>query len=345
MAETSCGNKPFCCCLEHDTWQTLYCSDKNNLIHIVRGKVKKSTVSFLRDKKLIMPRGQYLCQLCIKVATAKGLSATHTLSLSDQHAKKSRQSKPKNSIDILKIFTEFLEEYVDDKENDLEHYFSRILFLLASKLLKSRLTTDGNHLSKLYKDFTFLKDLHLKEFLMKRDILLISFLEEISGRDFNTIENSRQLFQVVNVIEQIFHLINFNWVLPHSFVTNMIQSCISGSKTVTAINGKLTTGGGYTTYLNWMKDNGNLPLICPAGDQVVYFDNIGRYINKNYRVSKEKIQPADIISTTIHIVLNNKCNDSLQEKENLKPINWHIKDKHKLQLKVNHDMHSWQSTT
>jgi len=90
-----------------------------------------------------------------------------------------------------------------------------------------------------------------------------------------------------------------------------------------------------------MKENGSVPLTCPDGDQVIYFDNIGRYINKNYRVSKEKIKSADIISTTIHICLNNGGDSDdrgddkpLQERQDLKPGNWRISDKHDLQLKM-----------
>jgi len=288
--------------------QKLYCKEQSKLIHIARGKVKNSVVSFLRENKLILERDQYLCQLCIKVASAKIELPTKEDQEQSQPTKRSRYCYSKDPIVVLKNFTEFLEEYVGNagvNEKSFDSYLSKIFFLLA-KFLKPRLITDdGDHLSKAFKNYDYLRNLDLKDFIMGRDVLLISFLQGLCGRDFSVMEQSCQLFQIVIVIEQIFHLINFHWVLPHSFVTNMIQSCISGSKTVTALNGKLTAGGGYTTYLNWMKENGSVPLTCPDGDQVIYFDNIGRYINKNYRVSKEKIKSADIISTTIHICLNN----------------------------------------
>ena len=89
---------------------------------------------------------------------------------------------------------------------------------------------------------------------------------------------------------------------------------------VSVLNGKLSPGGGYTTYLNWIKAIGSEKLSCPLGDLITYIDNIGRYIIKNYRVTKNKTPSADVITTCLHIILNNS--DKLQCEETLKPIFW-----------------------
>ena len=59
---------------------------------------------------------------------------------------------------------------------------------------------------------------------------------------------------------------------------------------------------------------------CPKQDVITYFDNIGKYVVKSYRVSTEKTSQADIITATLHI----KLGSDLQCKENLKPSNWTI---------------------
>ena len=100
---------------------------------------------------------------------------------------------------------------------------------------------------------------------------------------------------------------------------NLEQSLVSGSKTVTAVNGKISAGRSYTSVQKWL--NGSEPLKSPDGNLVTFFDNIGRYVIQNYRVWTKKSNLADIISTVVHIILNKKS--VLQNQPKLKPINWY----------------------
>ena len=102
---------------------------------------------------------------------------------------------------------------------------------------------------------------------------------------------------------------------------NLEQSLVSGSKTVTAVNGKISAGGSYTSVQKWLNEQGSEPLKSPDGDLVTFFDNIGRYVIQNYRVWTKKSNLADIISTVVHIILNKKS--VLQNQPKLKPINWY----------------------
>ena len=97
----------------------------------------------------------------------------------------------------------------------------------------------------------------------------------------------------------IYQLRNFNLVLPHCFMSNLVQSCISGSKTVSVVNGKISPGGGYSTFQNWVDLQGSKVIECMPGTLDIYFDNIGKYIVKNWRVNSSKSKTADIITTTI----------------------------------------------
>ena len=114
-------------------------------------------------------------------------------------------------------------------------------------------------------------------FINERENILVAFLEGISGRIFKD-ESSHVAYQVACVLESIYYLVNFNWIFPHCFGTNVIQSTISGSKTVATLNGKVFPGGVYTTYHSWLNNVCNKHWVCPPGDVETYIDNIEKYI-------------------------------------------------------------------
>ena len=86
------------------------------------------------------------------------------------------------------------------------------------------------------------------------------------------------------------------------------------------MNGKLHPGGSYPTIQSRLEEQCNEPLESPTGDLIPFFDNIGKYILNNYRIRSKKSKSADIISTTLHIILNK--NSTLQSQTELKPNNW-----------------------
>ena len=57
------------------------------------------------------------------------------------------------------------------------------------------------------------------------------------------------------VVEAIYHLKNSNLIIPHCFLANLAETFISGSKTVTAINGKILPSASDTTYRKWLNEN------------------------------------------------------------------------------------------
>ena len=91
------------------------------------------------------------------------------------------------------------------------------------------------------------------------------------------------LFTIAVTTEMIYFIHNLNLILPYCFLINLLQSFVSGSKKVPALYGKVTPGTGYTTYKSWLKNFGSNKI-----DTVMYFDNIGKYVIKNYRVTSEK---------------------------------------------------------
>ena len=63
----------------------------------------------------------------------------------------------------------------------------------------------------------------------------------------------------------------------------------------------------------------------------IFFDNISKYVIKNYRISTEKIKTADIIATCIQIVLDDKTDTSIQKNKYFKPKNTTTRN-----IKANH---------
>ena len=148
-------------------------------------------------------------------------------------------------------------------------------------------------------------------------MILVNFVCGVSGFGYK-VPTNQLLFTFAKTIEMVYHLRNLNLVLPHCFLGNLIQSCISGSKSVSVVNGKTSPGGSYTTYKNWITDKGSAPLNIPmSGTIELWFDNIGRYINKQYRVNVNKMKSADVITTCIQVTLNDPT--CLQEYSEFKP--------------------------
>ena len=150
-----------------------------------------------------------------------------------------------------------------------------------------------------------LSTIDVDSYVDSKEQILKAFIEGVTQKIFQNLSSFGKL-KFAFTIENVYGLVNFNWIFPIAFSSNLVQSAVSGSKTVTEMNGKLCPSGGYSTYLNWFNENGFHPLECPIGDIQTFFDNIGKYILKMYQVSRSKAPAADIITTTLHLVLENK---------------------------------------
>ena len=108
-------------------------------------------------------------------------------------------------------------------------------------------------------------------------------------------QHCKVLLAFAIALEMIYFIRNFDLVLPHRFLVNILQYFVSGSKTVSALNGRVTREASYSAYKKWVNDNGKKALKCPKDDQVTFFDNIGKYVLKNYSMSSQKNVRPDIV--------------------------------------------------
>ena len=109
--------------------------------------------------------------------------------------------------------------------------------------MRPAITSDSRRISSMYKDLNFLKKTDSKVYLAEREPILISFLKGIVSK------SHCNRFLLAVIVEAIYHLKNTNLILPHCFLTNLVEIFISGSKTVTAINGKILPGASDTSYI------------------------------------------------------------------------------------------------
>ena len=193
-----------------------------------------------------------------------------------------------------------------------------LLELIGKHFIQKNIYHDGLSIKANYKDTDLLATLDSKSFLRDRNQLVLSFINGCCKVAYQGQIENQTLFAISVAVEIIYFICNFNLVLPHCFLLNLLQSSVSDSKTVSALNGKVAPGARYTTYKKRLEEKDKLPLHCPKQDVITFFDNIGKYITRSYCVSTEKVTRADIVTATLHIELGT----DLQCQENLKSCNW-----------------------
>ena len=112
-----------------------------------------------------------------------------------------------------------------------------LISLIANKIVNKKIYSDGNSVALLYKDANALQQLNFSDYLANRDKCVVAFLEGSSGIASEKERDPQVKYSTCVVVEAIYFLRNLNVILPYSFLSNLIQSLVSGSKSVTRING------------------------------------------------------------------------------------------------------------
>uniref|UniRef100_A0A7M5WMT3 Uncharacterized protein n=2 Tax=Clytia hemisphaerica TaxID=252671 RepID=A0A7M5WMT3_9CNID len=295
-----------CSCSFHETWKNF--TVENGVMHIIKSKVDVKVVRFLVDHRFLTDRESYLCEACI--AKTKCIISSSDKISHHQHLHVAVTS-----------FTDSLKAFSTDVATVDDTVWEECFKTLGKLVLHPRIRKHGTVLCQKY-NIKYLQTMKPENDIGSYDSFLLALLVGLSKRDISAERKAQVKYQVIMIMETIFSLCNLKWIFPYHFAANVVQSFISGSKIVTVLNGKLTPGGGYTTYLTWLKGFGKLPITCIIGEIITFIDNIGRYIIKNYRVTKDKVGAADVITTTLHILLN--TTQSLQTNASYKPNLWGI---------------------
>ena len=164
-----------------------------------------------------------------------------------------------------------------------EKSLNKLIFNIGQSI-QDEILDDINVIRLFHNSPKKLANLKTIEFIRNRNEKLVSFLLGISNTTLTSL-SEKTAFTFAVAIEQIYYLRHHNIVLPHSFISNLIQFYTSGSKVVPALNRKVRPSGSYPTLGNWMSEHGKSKLVAPDGDLEMYFDSIIRYHIKGYHVS------------------------------------------------------------
>ena len=293
----------------------------------------RKSLKKLQEMGAITDRSRYVCNLCIEHATEQ-LPPSES-NVESQQPSTTEKTDEEHTEKVITLIDELLLELNSREINAaIEDKLSELFRSVGKNVIRPMMLKEANELADLYKtDFLLMQS--SRNFLEKCNSILLAFIQSITNRRLNSL-NIDKMFHFASVIEHIYHLGNYNLVLPHNFVANLIQTLTSGSKTVTEINAKISPGGSDPTYRSWLKVLGGEKLRTPSGDMDFYIDNIGKYIVKSYRVKSTRNKSPNVITAVLNIPLRSPDgNENLQYQEELKPSNWQNLYIDELQLKMN----------
>ena len=182
----------------------------------------------------------------------------------------------------------------------------QLLQVIGSKCVQKKVFNDGKTIQNKYKDSEYLSTLNSKQFIKERNQLVISFICACANIRIEDQINENFIYAVAVALEMIYYLRDLNIILPHCFLINLVQIFLSASKTVSVLNGKVTPSCCYKSYKNWLELKGSYKLACPKNDVTKFFDNIGKYVIKNYRVFAINKSTAGVVTATLHFQMSSR---------------------------------------
>ena len=372
------NNKKSCKCVIHDTLcdekpSRLYVVDKSK-------DYSKVNLKYLREKNLFGPCSKYVCDVCINYAGQKIKNLVSNVEDPEaEPAVEDREPAVEEddnmNVDVAESVSESVngendqiesaavEEEMDENESGLvdavdmlisnlekkdmkigpllRSKLDRVVFLLSRTLIAPAIKQHSMSLKGDYNNVEKLQSLDSKRFLNSCSSALLSVIEGCTGKRLEHMFDTKDLFRYAVMVECLYHLRNSNLVLPHCFLLNLIEKTVSGSKSVTAINGKLMPGAGDTTLREWWTGQGLQPLSLPRQpcDLEIWFDNVGKYIVKSYRVKGERNPSPTVVTATQYIILEKMPDQPmLQNSLSKYTVNKKIKDKKKQEKELQRNM-------
>lgn len=335
------NNRKCCKCINHH----IICDESPaRLYKINKSKdYNKKHLQYLISNGLIGSYSQYVCNLCLEFAAGKltgdkeiartvnvlendaamDISSDMVLDESmdervtvqgEELASIAETEDDTNEIpgEEIRVF-EAADVIISCLENDeflmsekVKTKLDRIVFLASRRIVGPSIKEHSKILKGRFQNTEHLKSLNSRTFLGSCSTTLTNFIEGCTGKNLRYIFDSKELYRYAVLVESLYHLRNCHLVLPHCFMVNLIEKTVSGSKSVSTINGKLLPGASDTTLREWWTGQGSKPLslprqICNLG---IWFDNCGKYIVKSYRVRGERNSSPTVITASQYIVLN-----------------------------------------
>ena len=112
----------------------------------------------------------------------------------------------------------------------------QLLQVVGSKCVQKEVFNDGRTIQNKFKDSEYLPTLNSKQFIKERNQSVVSFTCACANIWIEDQKNENFIYAVAVAVEMIYYLRGINIILPHCFLISLVQSFVSGSKTVSVLN-------------------------------------------------------------------------------------------------------------
>ena len=229
--------------------------------HLKHKRVRKAIVEALRKGGLLGEESNTVCDMCVGHAEEliRQSSAAPEVDLpSDppsapasadepaEHSVHGDDASARSDADkaliiatIVKLCDMLKTKSESASSDDVQKHLLDLTEVIATQFSRLNIAGDMKTIENDYKDVERLKSINSLEFIRARDPYLVRFFQSAVGVKLSPNTTRQVLFNFAVAIEAVYHLRNLNLILPHCFRVNLIETFISGSKTVTALNGKV----------------------------------------------------------------------------------------------------------
>lgn len=296
---------------------------------------RRKNYQLLTGKKLLAPYAKNVCQACLDFVGSNTFSATATnneittenddnLNNIQQGTMEIEETNMINDIDsellttvekLKNLLTNVKYEEISlDVRNGLKDIAGNL-----GRVINSDLYSDGQNVSKEYKDIKGLTTIEPKLWLEKRNPILVEFLIACTDTKLNSSSKIKKNHALVHAVEQIMYARNLNLITPFAFQRNLIVYSVTNSKDVARLTGSWESSGSYST-LSQIVTSPSPPIQCPIGDVHNTIDNNQKVGRTSGRIKEGSKVPTSICTTMCHIVP--QPSTSFQHIEHLMPKYW-----------------------
>ena len=185
--------------------------------------------------------------------------------------------------------------------------------ILAYNLLHGQFDNvlqDTRSFCQTYKNIDIIKDIDREAWLQRRNKVITAVVDGISD------PKTSHLQKCLAVEHLYFLACGDQFVLPFSFLVNLLLFTITNSKLVLSVVSKILPGGNYKTVTGWRDSLASVPLPFPSGDCVTAFDN-DQIVQRKWKVKVGQKARVSILTSICQAVVDE--GGSLQKREDLAP--------------------------
>lgn len=196
-------------------------------------------------------RSSYVCNLCLAHGSRRYQldNDLHQVSSGDQSQSDTANTdtydetptetdepvinpQPSIEIDPVAEVVNLVDQLIDkltfggEVNSVVKEKLNQLLCCIGANIIKPSLHV-LDHLKSQYLSSETLAELNSKAFIENYNGMLVNLISSITGRSVTAMDH-QEAFRFATCIESIYHMKNSNLVLPHCFITNLIQTTTSG---------------------------------------------------------------------------------------------------------------------